>query len=67
MHYQFEAIHPFPDGNGRTGRVLNILFLLEKGLLDTPILYLSKYIIENKTPHIHKTMPASYTPPQIHQ
>jgi Fic family protein len=48
MHYQFEAIHPFFDGNGRTGRVLNMLYIVEKGLLDTPILYLSKYIIENK-------------------
>lgn len=48
MHYQFEAIHPFPDGNGRTGRVLNILYLVEKNLIDAPILYLSKFIIENK-------------------
>ncbi len=48
QHYQFEAIHPLPDGNGRTGRVLNILFLVEQGLLDTPILYLSRYIIRNK-------------------
>ena len=48
MHYQFEAIHPFTDGNGRTGRILNILFLILKNLLDFPVLYLSKYIIENK-------------------
>ncbi|MDD2399064.1 MAG: Fic family protein [Sulfurovum sp.] len=48
MHYQFEAIHPFADGNGRTGRILNILFLVEKGLLDMPVLFLSRYILENK-------------------
>jgi len=48
QHYQFEAIHPFSDGNGRTGRILNILFLVEHGLLDTPILYLSRFIIRNK-------------------
>ena len=48
QHYQFEAIHPFVDGNGRTGRILNILFLLQQGLLDSPILYLSRYIIQNK-------------------
>lgn len=47
-HYQFEAIHPFTDGNGRTGRILNSLLLIEKGLLHLPILYLSRYIIEHK-------------------
>lgn len=48
MHYQFEAIHPFTDGNGRTGRILNILYLVQEGLLTLPILYLSKYIISHK-------------------
>ncbi len=47
-HYQFEAIHPFPDGNGRTGRILNLLYLVHKKLLDQPVLYLSKYIVLNK-------------------
>lgn len=47
-HYQFEAIHPFYDGNGRTGRILNILYLLKENLLDSPILYLSSYIIKHK-------------------
>ena len=48
IHYQFESIHPFYDGNGRTGRIINILYLVLKEMLDTPILYLSKYIINNK-------------------
>ncbi len=48
MHYQFEAIHPFTDGNGRTGRILNILFLVEQRLLDLPILFLSRHIIRRK-------------------
>jgi Fic family protein len=47
-HYQFEAIHPFTDGNGRTGRVLNSLFLIQEDLLTLPILYLSRYIIAHK-------------------
>jgi Fic family protein len=49
LHYQFESIHPFYDGNGRTGRILNILYLILKGLIDVPILYLSSYIIDHKT------------------
>jgi Fic family protein len=47
-HYQFEAIHPFTDGNGRTGRILNILYLIEQKLIGMPILYLSRYIVQNK-------------------
>lgn len=49
IHHQFESIHPFYDGNGRTGRIINILYLICKDLLNTPILYLSRYIIENKS------------------
>tara|TARA_R100000027_G_scaffold67584_1_gene67004 strand:- start:828 stop:1949 length:1122 start_codon:yes stop_codon:yes gene_type:complete len=48
-HYQFEAIHPFNDGNGRTGRILNLLYLIELNLLSLPILYLSRYILQNKS------------------
>ncbi|MCK5537509.1 MAG: Fic family protein [Bacteroidales bacterium] len=49
IHYQFESIHPFYDGNGRTGRIINILYLVLNDLLDLPILYLSSYIIKHKT------------------
>lgn len=49
IHYQFEAIHPFSDGNGRVGRILGILYLVQQKLLDQPILYLSRYIIEHKS------------------
>ena len=49
MHYQFEAIHPFSDGNGRTGRILNILYLIQEELLEIPVLYLSRYILQTKS------------------
>ena len=49
IHYQFEAIHPFADENGRTGRIVNTLYLVQRGLLTQPVLYLSSYIIEYKT------------------
>lgn len=55
-HYQFEAIHPFPDGNGRTGRILNVLLLLEYGLLDQPVLYLSRFIIRNKEEYYRRLL-----------
>ncbi len=61
LHYQFESIHPFYDGNGRTGRILNILYLIINDFLDIPILYLSSYINENKAQyykylnHVNKT------------
>ena len=48
LHYQFEAIHPFSDGNGRTGRIINILYLVSQELIDVPVLYLSRYIIDHK-------------------
>ena len=53
LHHQFESIHPFYDGNGRTGRILNILYLILKDLIDVPILYLSSYIIANKPKYYH--------------
>ena len=52
-HYQFEAIHPFTDGNGRAGRVINSLLLIQDGLLTLPILYLSRYIISNRAGYYH--------------
>lgn len=55
-HYQFEAIHPFEDGNGRTGRVLNVLMLVAAGLLDSPVLYLSRFIISNKNDYYQRLL-----------
>jgi Fic family protein len=55
-HYQFEAIHPFPDGNGRTGRILNLLLLAEWGLLELPVLYLSRYFIATKAEYYERLM-----------
>jgi len=49
IHYQFESIHPFYDGNGRTGRIINVLYLVLTGLLDIPVLYLSRYLVRNKS------------------
>lgn len=49
IHHQFESIHPFYDGNGRTGRIVNVLYLVKEGLLDTPVLYLSRHIVRTKT------------------
>lgn len=49
IHHQFESIHPFYDGNGRTGRIINVLYLVKEGLLNTPVLYLSRYINKNKS------------------
>lgn len=53
IHHQFESIHPFYDGNGRTGRILNILYLVAQGLLDLPVLYLSHYLIHHKADYYH--------------
>lgn len=49
IHHQFESIHPFPDGNGRIGRIINVLYLVQQGLLDIPVLYLSRYITQTKS------------------
>lgn len=54
IHFQFESIHPFYDGNGRTGRIINVLYLILQGLLDLPILYLSRYVIRNKQAYYQK-------------
>ena len=61
IHHQFECIHPFHDGNGRTGRILNVLYLVKEGLLDSPILYLSRDILRTKSEyyrllrHVHES------------
>ena len=60
-HYQFEAIHPFNDGNGRTGRVLNILYLVEQGLLSLPILYLSRHIMQSRQDYYRLLLNVSQT------
>jgi Fic family protein len=54
IHHQFESIHPFYDGNGRTGRIINILYLVKCGLLDSPILYLSRYINQHKAEYYNQ-------------
>ena len=53
IHHQFESIHPFYDGNGRTGRILNVLYLVKEGLLDIPVLYLSNHIVRTKADYYH--------------
>ncbi|MDP1653304.1 MAG: Fic family protein [Rhodocyclaceae bacterium] len=53
IHHQFESIHPFYDGNGRTGRILNVLYLVKEGLLDAPVLYLSSHIVRTKADYYH--------------
>lgn len=55
-HYQFEAIHPFSDGNGRTGRILNLMFLVEQGLLEIPVLYLSRAIIRSREDYYRRLL-----------
>ena len=58
-HFQFEAIHPFRDGNGRVGRLINIHYLTQKGLLDYPILFLSRYILDNRDDYYYSLMGVS--------
>lgn len=58
IHHQFESIHPFPDGNGRIGRILNVLYLTRAGLLEIPILYLSRYITRHKAAYYQKLQAA---------
>ncbi|MBF0174755.1 MAG: Fic family protein [Magnetococcales bacterium] len=53
IHHQFESIHPFYDGNGRTGRIVNVLYLVKEGLLDVPVLYLSSHIVRTKADYYH--------------
>ncbi len=65
IHYQFEAIHPYYDGNGRTGRILNIMYLMFKKKLNAPILFLSKYINENKIEYYEKLQMAQLDPINI--
>jgi Fic family protein len=61
IHHQFESIHPFYDGNGRTGRILNILYLVAQDLLELPVLYLSRYITRNKDPYYAELQNARIT------
>ena len=61
IHHQFESIHPFYDGNGRTGRIINILFLVKENLLNLPILYLSRYINQNKGMYYRLLQETRYT------
>ncbi len=65
VHYQFEAIHPFPDGNGRSGRILNILYLVDRGLLNLPVLYLSRHIIDHKPAYYEEDTSATSTRGQL--
>ncbi len=67
-HYQLEAIHPFADGNGRTGRVLNLLLLLQEGLLDIPVLYLSRFFLQHRSDyyaHLHEVTESNAWQPWI--